>query len=47
MSKIQFDVDVANGAAIAVAYGVLPIWWMEVYPFRVSQSKPLLHAEIK
>ena len=47
MSKIQFDVNVANGVAVDVANDVLPVWWMEVYPFRVYQSESLLHAEIK
>ena len=45
--KIQLEVNVANGFAIDVANNVLPVWWMEVYPFRVDQSKSLLHAEIK
>ena len=40
-------IDVANGLAINVANDVLPVWWMEVYPFRFSQSKSPLHAEIK
>ena len=26
MSKIQFDVSVANGASIDLAYDVLPVW---------------------
>ena len=47
MSKIQFDVDVANGVAIAVANDVLPVWWMEIYPFPFSQSISLLQGEIK
>ena len=47
MSKIQFDVDVANGVAIDIANNVLPIWRMEVCPFHFNQSKSLLHAEIK
>ena len=47
MSGIQFDVNVANGVAIDVANDILPVWWMEVYPFRVNQSESLLHAEIK
>ena len=47
MSKLQFDVDVAKGVAIDVDNDVLVVWWMEVYPFRFSQSKSLLHAEIK
>ena len=46
ISKIQFDVDVAYGVAFYVANDVLPVWWMEVYPFRFRQSKSLLHAEI-
>ena len=36
MSKIQFDVNVANGVAIDIANDVLPVWWMEVYPFRIA-----------
>ena len=47
MSKIAFDVNVANGVAIDVAIVVLPVWWMEVYPFRFIQYKSLLHAEFK
>ena len=47
MSKIQFDVDVANDIAIDVVHGVLPVRWMEVYPFPFNQSKLLLHVEIK
>ena len=42
MSEIQFDVNVAKGVAIDVANHVLPVWWMEVYPFRVNQSESLL-----
>ena len=45
--KSQFDVNVANGVSIDVLNDVLPVWWMEVYPFRFDQSKSLLHAEIK
>ena len=29
-SKIQFDINVANGLAIDIANGVLPVWGMEV-----------------
>ena len=47
MPKIQFDVNIANGVVIDVANVVLPVWWMEVYPFCLNQSKSLLHAEIK
>ena len=47
MYKIQFDFKFANGVAIDVANDVLPVWWMEVYPFSFNQSKSLLHAEIK
>ena len=47
MSEIQFDVKVAKGVAIDFANDILPVWWMEVYPFRVNQSESLLHAEIK
>ena len=43
MSKIQLDVEVANGVAIDVANDVYPICWMDVYPFRYNQSKSLLH----
>ena len=39
MSKIKFDVNVANRVAIDVANDFLPVWWMEVYPFRIDQSK--------
>ena len=38
MSKIQFDVNVANGVAIDVANDVLPVWWMEVYPFVLTNQ---------
>ena len=38
MYKIQFDVDVDFGADIDVANDVLPILWMEVYPFRLSNQ---------
>ena len=38
MPEIQLDVNVANGFAIGVANGVLPVWWMEVNPFLVNQS---------
>ena len=47
MPKIHFDVNVANGVAIDIANDLLPVWWMEVYPFCLIQSKSLLHAEIK
>ena len=47
MSEIQFDVNVAKGVAINVANNILPVSWMEVYPFHVYQSESLLHAEIK
>ena len=49
MSKIQFDVDVADSAAIDVDNDLLPVWWMEVNVciFRINQSKSLLHADIK
>ena len=30
-----------------VANDVIPVWWMEVYPFRFNQSKSLLQAGIK
>ena len=36
-------VDVAND----VVNDVLPVKWMEVYPFRINQSKSLFHAAIK
>ena len=41
MPKIQFDVKFANGVVIDVANDVLPVWWMEIYPFRLNQSKSL------
>ena len=47
MPKIQFDVNIANCVAIDIANEVLPVWWMEVYPFCFKQSKSLLHAKIK
>ena len=49
MPKIHFDVNVAYGvdSCIDVANDELPVWWIEVYPFRIYQSKLLLHAEIK
>ena len=47
MLKIQFDVNIANGVAIDVPIDVLLVWLMEVYLFRINQSKYLLHAEIK
>ena len=47
MSKIQFDVYVANSVAIDVANDVLPVWWIEAYPFRGNKSKSLLHAKMK
>ena len=47
MSKTQLDVNVANGVAIDVANDVLTVWWTEVYPFGLSQSKSLLHTEIQ
>ena len=46
MSKMQFDDNAANGV-IGVANDVLSVWWMDVYPFHVDQSKSLLDAEIK
>ena len=33
MSLNVFDINVANGVAIDVANDILPVWWMEVYPF--------------
>ena len=47
MYEIQFDVNVANDVAIDVANDVLPVSWIEVYPFRVNQSESLLYAELK
>ena len=44
MSKLQFDVNVANGVAIDVANDVLTVWWMKVYHFRFNQSESLLYA---
>ena len=39
-------VNVANSVAIDVANDVLPVCWMEVYPFCINQSKSLFHAAI-
>ena len=39
MCEIKFNVNTTNGVAIDVANDVLPVWWMEVYPFRVDESK--------
>ena len=47
MPKNQFDINVAYRVAGDVASHVLPVWWMEVYPFRLNQSKSLLHVKIK
>ena len=53
MSKIQFDVDVADGAPIDVDNDLLPVWWMEVYmyTFSINQSKslykPILNGSTK
>ena len=47
MSTIHFDFNVANSVAIDVTNDILPVWWIEVYLFRINQSKSLLHAEIK
>ena len=47
MSENQVDVNVANGVAIDVANDVLPVWWIEVYHFRVNQSESLLRVKIK
>ena len=47
MCKIQFDINVTSDVAIDIANDVLLVRWMEVYPFRVNQSKSLLHAKIK
>ena len=46
MSHIQFDVDVADGAALDVDNDLLPVCLMEVYmyTFRINQSKSLLYA---
>ena len=46
MLKIQFDVNIANGVTIDIANDILPVWWMEVYLFRLNQLKSLLHAKI-
>ena len=43
MPKVKFDVNVA----IDVANDVLPVWLMEVFPFRLDQLKSLLPVEIK
>ena len=47
MHKIQFDVYVAIGDAADFSNNVVPVWWMEIYPFRLNKSKSLLHVEIK
>ena len=39
MSKIQSDIYVANDVAIDATNDVLPVWWMEEYPFLINQSK--------
>ena len=36
MSKIQFDLD--NSIAIDVANDILPVRWMEVYPFILTNQ---------
>ena len=41
MPKTQSDVNVANGGAINFAYDVTPIWYIDIYPFRLNQSIPL------
>ena len=38
MSKIQIDFNAANGVAFDVANDVLPYWWIEVYPFRLTNQ---------
>ena len=43
----ELDVNFANDVATDVANDLLPVWWMEVYPFCFNQSESLLHAEIK
>ena len=35
-SEIKFDVNVASGVAIDVDNDVLPVWWIDVYHFRVN-----------
>ena len=47
MLKIHFDVYVANGGAIDVGNDLLSALMIEVYRFRLNQSKSLLHVEIK
>ena len=44
MPKIKFDVNVANGVAIDVANGVLPVLWMGVYHFCFNESNQLLNS---
>ena len=44
---MQFDVNVANGAAIEAANDILIIRWIKVNPKRFIRSKSLLHANIK
>ena len=36
MHKIQFDMHVDYGGAIDFSNDALPVWWMEVYPFRLN-----------
>ena len=47
MSKIQFEINVADGIAIDVANDILPVWWIAIYVLGFNQSKSLFHAEIK
>ena len=44
MSNIKFEV---NGIAVDVANDILPVWLMEVYLFRMDQSRSLVHTNIK
>ena len=37
MTEIQFDFNFANSVVIDVAYDVLAVLWMEVYPLRFNQ----------
>ena len=39
-------VNVSNDVDIDVANDVLPVKWMEVYPFSIHQLKSLFHAAI-
>ena len=46
MLQSTSTINVANGVVIGVAHDVLPVKWMELYPFRINQSKSLFYAAI-